>query len=159
MANWLPDSLGPLNKNETGSLKQMFMSLLRHLFITVVCYLCSLTFCLLSGGWFFNKTSSLARNSCELIILIYALVARRKQEAHFGWEFSFFIDSFCWPMDETEPSLRRKSMADSVQFLLNIYNSPLGFWNTINWQLQLYCHLKLIIKFAFQVGISLEISL
>lgn len=62
-------------------------------------------------------------------------------------------------MDETEPSLRRKSMAGSVQFFLIIYNSPLCLWNTINWQLQLYCYLKLIVKFAFQVGISLEISL
>lgn len=28
-------------------------------------------------------------------------------------------------MDETEPSLRRKSMAGSVQFLLSIYNGSL----------------------------------
>lgn len=36
-----------------------------------------------------------------------------------------FIDLFCWPMDETEPSLRRKSMAASIQFLLiKHYSGP-----------------------------------
>lgn len=38
-----------------------------------------------------------------------------------------FIGLFCWPMDETEPSLRRRSMAADVQFLLNIYHGPLFF--------------------------------
>lgn len=116
-------------------------------------------FVLLVVGDSLIKPHHLLEIAVNLSFSSYALVARHKQEAHFGWEFSFFIDSFCWPMDETEPSLKGKAWLISVQFLLNIYNSPLCFWNTINWQLQLYCHLKLIIKFAFQVGISLEISL
>lgn len=74
-----------------------------------------------SGGWYFNKTLSLAEKSFNLSFSSCVLVQDIVEQGLFQLGVFMFIDLFCWPMDETEPSLRRKSMAASVQFLLIKY--------------------------------------
>lgn len=109
------------------------------------------------GGWYFNKTLSLAGNSFNLSFSSCVLVARHNWAGplsagnfHVHW---FVLLTYGWNRAITE----KKKHGCSVQFLLIKYLQGFSvFGNTINWQLQLFCYLKLIIKFGLQAGISLE---
>lgn len=117
-------SLGPLKWDEMVGLKHMLAFLLRYrYFYLMACSLLLLLdlLSLLVVGDTLIKPHHLLEAAVNLPFSSCALVARCTQEGPFQLGVFMFHWFICWPMDETEPSLRRKSMAGSVQFLLIKY--------------------------------------
>lgn len=89
-----------------------------------------------------------------------ALAARRKWEGRLQLGvsmFHWFVFADLWMKQSHHWEEKAWLVVSSFELTL-YWHSPLCFWNPTNWQLPLYLSLKLSVKFAFQVGISLEIS-